>query len=172
MNTSNHPVWNLYEELRTARFNVRYYELQLSSLRRKNFIIEFVIALSVSSGVAGLWLWQNLVGGFIWKALVTLAAFFAVLKPLIRLSDQIQQKSKVLTSWRLLDHGLQNLTLLVRERRNYDEEMLNRFHTLMDTKSTIIQDEPLECVDEKLRTKCYKKVLQELPVNSFFVPEG
>lgn len=168
---TEHPIWDVYDEFRTARLNMRYYERQLNALRRKNIIIEFVLALSVSSGVAGLWLWQNAVGGFIWKALVTVAAFLAILKPLIKLSDQIQQKSEILTSWRLFDDGLQNLTLVVKERRNYDEEMLNRFHTLMETKSTIVQREPLECIDEKLRTKCFQQVNQELPFDNFFVPE-
>jgi len=170
MSTLEHPVWNLYDELRTARLNVRYYETKLSSVRRNNIIIEFVLALSVSSGIAGLWLWQNAVGGFIWKGLVTLAAFLAVLKPLIKLSDEIQHKSEILTSWRLLDDGLRNLMLQIKERSNYDEELLNRFHAMMETKTTIIQREPLERIDEKLRIKCFRQVCEELPVDDFFIP--
>ena len=172
MRTSEeHPVWILYDELRTARLNVRYYEKQLSSIRRNNIIIEFVLALTVSSGIAGLWLWQNVVGGFIWKGLVTLAAFLAVLKPLIKLSDQIQQKSEILTSWRLLDDGLRNLMLQIKECGNYDKEMLNRFHTMLETKTAIIQREPLERIDEKLREKCFQQVCEELPSDNFFIPE-
>jgi hypothetical protein len=43
----NHPVWDVYDEARTARLNVRYYERQLASLRRKNISLEVIIALSV-----------------------------------------------------------------------------------------------------------------------------
>ena len=173
MNKMNirHPVWDVYDELRTARLNVRYYERQLSRLRCKNISIELILALSVSLGVAGLWLWQTAVGGIIWKALVTLAAFLAVLKPLIKLSDQIQQKSEVLTSWRLLDDGLRQLTILVSQYGKYDDEMRHRFLTLMQTKTTIIQRELPENIDEKLRRRCFQQVNQELPSDNFFVPE-
>jgi hypothetical protein len=172
MNTNaEHPIWDVYDEYRTARFNVRYYERQLRSLRWKNLSIEVVIALSVSSGVAGLWLWETAVGGIIWKALVTLAAFIAVVKPLVKFSDQIQQKSETLTSWRLLDDGLRQLIILVRQCRKYDEEMQNRFLTLIQTKSTIVQREPPESVDERLRRRCFEQVNQELPSDKFFVPE-
>ena len=154
-----------------ARLNVRYYEIQLSSLRRNNFLIELVLALSVSSGVAGLWLWETAVGGVIWKVLVSMAAFLAVVKPLFRLSDQVQKKSDILTSYRLLDDGLRQLTILLKERGKYDNEMRNRFHALMETKSAIIKSEPTESIDEKLRTRCFRQVNQELPAENFFIPE-
>lgn len=172
MNTNaEHPVWDVYNEYRTSRLNVRYYERQLSSLRFKNYLLEFVLAFSVSSGVMGLWWWETVLGGYIWKALVTLAAFLAVLKPLVRLSDQVQHKSEVLTSWRLLDDSLQQLTILVRQNRKYDTEMRSRLLTLLETKSSIIQREPLESIDEKLRNKCFEQVNQELPADNFFIPE-
>lgn len=172
MNTNaKHPVWDVYDESRTARLNVRYYERQLNSIRRNNFLIELVIALSVSSGVAGLWLWETTFGGIIWKALVTLAAFLAVVKPLVRLSDQVQQKSEVLSSWRLLDDGLRQLIILIRQYKTYGDDMRNRLLTLMETKATLIQREPLEAVDEKLRRRCFDQVNRELPADSFFVPE-
>ena len=85
---TKHPVWDVYDEYKTARLNVRYYEKKVSRLRHRNLLIEIVLALSVSSGVAGLWLWETAVGGIIWKVLTTLAAFLAVIKPLVKLSDQ------------------------------------------------------------------------------------
>ena len=168
---AEHPIWGVYDEFRTARLNVRYYEMQLSSLRHNNFLIELVLALSVSFGVAGLWLWETVVGGVIWKVLVSVAAFLAVVKPLVRLSDQVQRKSDILTSWRLLDDALRQLTILIKENGKYDDEMRNRFHALMETKSAIIKYEPPEKIDEKLRTKCFQQVNHELPFGNFFVPE-
>lgn len=168
---AEHPIWDVYDEYRTARFNVRYYERQLSSLKRYNFSIELILALSVSSGVAGLWLWETAVGGIIWKILVSLAAFLAIIKPLIKLSDQVQHKSEVLTSWRLLDDGLRQLVILIRQSKKYDEEMRNRLIALMETKSNIIKREPLEGINEKIRSKCFDQVNQELPSDSFFIPE-
>jgi hypothetical protein len=100
MNSTNcdHPIWDVYDQYRTARLNVRYYEYKLEGLRRNNFRIELVLAISISSGVAGLWFWETLVGGIIWKIIVTLAAFTAVVKPLIKLSDRIQEQSVILAA--------------------------------------------------------------------------
>jgi hypothetical protein len=150
---------------------VRYYQSQFSSLRRKNLLMELVLAISTSSVVAGLWLWETAVGGIIWKAVATLAAFLAVIKPLVKLSDQVQQKSDVLTNWRLLEDGLQQLTLSISQYRKYDDEMRNSFFTLMKTKTTIIQKEPSESIDERLRRRCFEQVNQELPLDSFFIPK-
>ncbi len=129
---AEHPIWDIYAEFRTARLSVRYYELQLSSLRRKYFLIELVLALSVSSGVAGLWLWETAAGGIIWKIIVSLAAVLVVVKPLVRFPDKVQKKSGILTSWRLLDDGLQQLTILIKESGKYDNEMRMRFLSLME----------------------------------------
>jgi len=110
------------------------------------------------------------VGGIIWKALVTAAAFLAVVKPLAKLADQVQRKSEVLAGWRLLDYGLRKLTVQISQYMKYNDEMRNRFLSLMDTKAVIVQAEPLESIDERLRRRCFDQVNKELPSENFFVP--
>ncbi len=176
MNATNtnikQPVWAVYDELRTTRLNVLYYERQVSTLRRNNLVIEVVLALTVSSGVAGLWLWETAAGSIIWKALVTLAAFLAVLKPLIKLSDQIQKKSDLLVKWRVLHVQFRMLRMEIHSNRSYDDQLKAKFRSLLDTEMAIVKDEPLEAVNEKLRAECFQQVKRELPPESFFVPEG
>jgi hypothetical protein len=41
----------------------------------------------------------------------------------------------------------------------------------LETKSTIVQREPLDCIDKRLRIRCFEQVNQELPSDTFFVPE-
>jgi len=168
----SHPIWDVYDEYRTARLNVRYYEYSLKRLQQHNFRIELVLAISVSSGVAGLWFWETVVGGIIWKIIITVAAFTAVVKPLIKLSDRIQEQSVILAAWRELDNELQKLSILVRQRGRYDSELQNRFLSLMDRKSDITKKETAEAIDENLRRKCFEQVNQELPCDKFFVPGG
>jgi hypothetical protein len=170
-NSKTHPVWDLYDELRTARLNVHYREKQLTTLQRKNLWIDIVLAATSSSGVAGLWLWATVAGGFIWKGILTIAALFAVIKPLMKLPEQIQQKSEVLTSWRLHDNELHKLSLIINQRQAYDDEIKKCFLALMDAKSSIIKQEPHEETDSKLEAMCNKIVRNELPEDNFFVPE-
>lgn len=174
MNSANCDdlIWDVYDVYRTARLNVLYYGYRLKGLRRKNFITELVLAISVSSGVAGLWFWGTVAGGIIWKIIVTSAAFIAIIKPLIKLSDQIQEQSAIHAAWRELDDELQKLSIRIRHRGEYDSELQNRFLSLMEVKSDIVKGETAEAIDEKLRQKCYEQVNLELPYDKFFVPGG
>jgi len=163
-----HPVWDLYDEYRTARLNVYYYEKTLSKLQRWNFWIELVIALSVPS-IAGLWFFETTIGGIAWKTLAALAAILAIVKPLVKLSDKIQQNDEVLTKWRVLHGELQKLVISISQHRKYDEKMREQFLRLLETKTTI--KEPSEAANKKLKAICFEQVNKALPSDSFFVPE-
>jgi hypothetical protein len=163
-----HPVWDVYDEYRTARFNVYYYEKKLSVIKRWNFSIELIIALSVPS-IAGLWFWETAAGGFMWKTIAALAALLAIVKPLINLSDKIQQNDEVLTKWRVLHGEFQKLTISISQYRKYDEKMREQFLRLLETKTTI--KEPPEAGNDKLSMNCFKQVQEELPLDKFFEPE-
>ena len=166
-----HPIWDVYNLLRTARLNVRYNEKRLKSLQRRNLYMEFILGLTVSSGMAGLWIWQNAVGGYIWKALITVAAFLAVLKPLLKLSDQIQKTNEDLTSYAMLDYKLQLLITEITQYKKYDDPLRDRFLKLKESEGSIISKSPPESTDNKLIRECYEQVNRELPVDSFYIPE-
>lgn len=48
-----HPVWNVYNEQRTARLNILYLQAKLKRLHRESFWMELVIAVSASTSAAG-----------------------------------------------------------------------------------------------------------------------
>jgi hypothetical protein len=167
---AEHPVWNVYDEFRTARLSVRYFEYRLKRIRFWNFWMEFILALTVSSGFAGLWIWNTSSGGIIWKILLSIAAVLAVVKPLVNLSEKIQQSSELVTKWRSLDMEFQKLTIKIFQYKKYDDDMRKQLFNLLDVKSAI--NEPTEAIDEKLRAKCSSLINNvELPTKDFYVPE-
>ncbi len=167
-----HPVWDVYDEARTARLNVHYYEHQFQSVARWNFWIELVLALSVSSGIAGLWFWQTPVGGLFWKSLVSLAAVLAVVKPLAQLNNRAQQTAAQLVGWRTSDEGFRRLIVRISQFGKYDDAMRERFLELVETKSEVIRNEPPGVANRVVVRECFNEVNQELPVDAFFVPEA
>ena len=171
MERKNHPVWDLYNEYRTARLSTLCYEKQLTVLKRRNLVIEIILAATASSGIAGLWFWGTFAGGVIWKVILTIVALLAVIKPFVNLAGQIQQKSELLGYWRSHGNDLYILIVLVKQRKSYDNEIRNRFISMIEAKKGIIQKEPAEGVNEKLRERCYNQVNKELPYNNFFIPE-
>ena len=85
-----HPVWDIYDEYRTARLNVKINEYLLSNYKRWNFLVEFILALTASSSVASFWFWGSETGQIVWKYLFVITAILAVLKPMLNLSGKIQ----------------------------------------------------------------------------------
>jgi len=55
MSRENHPVWIVYDKLRSACLNVKYYSRRLQTLERWNFTLEFPLsATAPSSAIAAL----------------------------------------------------------------------------------------------------------------------
>jgi hypothetical protein len=170
MGVKNHPVWDLYDEYRTARLSTLYYEKQLTVSKRWNLATDITLAATASSGVAGLWFWEIIAGGVVWEVILTIAALLAVTKPFINLAGQIQQKSELLAYWRSHWNDLNVLILLVKQHKSYTNKIRTRFISMMEAKKGIIQKEPPE-KDEKLQERCYDRVNKELPFSDFFIPE-
>jgi hypothetical protein len=125
---------------------------------------------SVSSGVAGLWFWVIPIGNVIWQSLVTLAAILAVIKPFANYTQQIQQKSEILSKWKLYDEEINYLRISIKQFGQYDEENRNTFLALLKTRSSIEKGKT-DAPDNKLQLKCEEKVKTELPADKFFIPE-
>jgi hypothetical protein len=162
-------VFDVYDEYKTARLNVYYYEKRHNSFRIWNFWIELFVAISVPS-VAGLWIWNTDVGNIIWKIIAVISAILAVVKPLIGLSNQMQENLETLTQWRLLHGEFQKLVISISQYGVYSEKMRDQFLKLLENKTNI--KEPPDNPNDTLKAKCQKVVNEELKVDRFFIPEN
>jgi len=167
----NHPVWDVYDEFRTAKLNVRYYESKLKKLSRWNSLTEWILAISASSSVAGLWLWENLIGGYAWKAVGTLAVVLAVGRPVLNITEKIKTTSEILGAYKELDHDFNKIKIRISTYEKYDGPLKEVFEELLEKKGNIILRYSDEYIDDKLRKKCTQQVNEELPVDSFYIPK-
>jgi hypothetical protein len=169
--TRSHPVWGVYDRLRTARLNVKYYGCRLQSLKRQNFWLESVLlATAPSSAIAALWFWQTTGGRAAWQALGLVAAIAAVLKPVLKLTPTITQHESLVTGYRLLEYDLLGLKTEIEQQRRYDEPLQAEFKKSITKERDLVSQAPLEPADRKLRSRCQREVLEELPLEGFFVP--
>jgi len=172
MDSKKHPVWDVYDLFRTARLNVKYYSSRLSALQKCNFWLEIILAISApSSAIAGFWFWKYPIGALIWKGFAVVAAFISIIKPFLKLSDRIQKFEETLTGYRTLDNDLQSIVSKIKSEKTYNEKIKLEVEKAFDRKKAISTNEPEIRENHKLKTKCEAEVLQELPHNSFFVPE-
>ena len=96
---NDHPVWTVYDELRTAKLNLYYYASRLARARRWHTTRELVMALSASTGVAGFWFFATAPGSIVWKGLGTASALLAVYHSVTRPSEGIRKLETHVTGW-------------------------------------------------------------------------
>jgi hypothetical protein len=172
MGSADHPAWSVYDKLRTARLNVKYYARRLQTTERINFLIEFtLVATAPSSAIAGLWFWNTEAGKTAWQCLGVIAAIAAVSKPLLGLTKRIKDYEAVLSGYRTLEYDLREIQSLIEQKRKYDLPLQAEFRKSLQREKALIARTPETRENKRAKRACEEEVLRELPASSFFVPE-
>lgn len=167
-----HPVWSVYDRLRTARLNVKYYGQRLEFVQRVNVAAEIVLfATAPSSAVAGLWFWGTPSGRVVWSTLGVIAAVVASLQPFLRLPAKIRKYEGLVTGYRVLEYDLQALRTEIEQRRKYEGAHQKELKQAIMKERELVSREPLESPNRRLLARCEDEVLREMPSEAFFVPE-
>lgn len=172
MSPSDHPVWSVYDRLRSARLSVKYYACKLQQLERANFWLEFLLlATAPTSAVAGLWFWDSELGNLVWKSFAIPAAIVAVAKPLLHLPKRMKDYEGVLSGYRILEFDLMEIKIGIEQKLRYDAALQAEFKRVQQRERILVGKTPEAQEDAKVKATCQKQVLMELPTDSFFVPE-
>jgi hypothetical protein len=170
MDTKHHPVWSLYDTLRTARFNVKCLESELRFWRAVNFWMEVLIAVSTASSIGALSFWQNPAGGVVWKTIGGIAALLAVIKPFLKIPDKISLRQELLAGYRVLAHDCTVIRAEVERRQRYDDYCAKRFDAANERLGALAGKEGDYSPTMKLKKCSQAEVNRELPLDTFFVP--
>lgn len=172
VDTKNHPVWDVYDEFRTARLNTLCYSRQLSTLTRINTTTEVLLAIFTSSTIASFWFWDTDIGQYSWQVFGVISAILAILKPILNLTDKIKKKSEIAAAYRELDQDFLNLRIKINQEGKYSEYIKKEFDNLLKKKKEIVlrykDDGGAPC--KRLVNKCFEQVQNELPVEIFYIP--
>lgn len=165
-----HPVWDVYDSLRTARLNVKYLQIKLTSLQRKNFVFEWIIAISTFSSVTALSFLRTEDLQIVWQVFGAIAVLLAIAKPLISLSTKIQQQQERLLGYKNICHELEKITILIKQRQCFSKILREKFMEVIDKKGIVegkyVHGKP----DKKLLMKLEEEVNTELPLSNFYIP--
>ena len=129
-----------------------------------------MLVTAPGSAVAGFVFWKTNSGEIVWTALTVLTAFLGIAKPLLRLSEQIEARQKVVIGYRAIEFQLEELHNDIRRENSYSPEMVQTFKRLQKLIQEVSRDEPIEEVNENLRRECFETVKRELPESSFHIP--
>ncbi len=171
MSREDHPVWSVYDKLRSACLNVKYYSRRLQTLERLNFGLEFLIgATAPSSAVAALWFWNTEYGQTAWKYLAIIAAVAAVCKPLLSLTKRIKEYESILSGYRTLEYDLREIRTLIEQKKKYDHVLQSEFKKAIQREKALIAKNPETRECARIKRKCAQEVRLQFPPASFFVP--
>ncbi len=171
-NRENHPVWSVYDKLRSARLNVKYYSARLHQTERTNLSIEYVLlATAPSSAISGLWFWNSEFGHTVWQYLGVLAAIAAVAKPPLNLTKRIKDYEGILVGYRTLEYDLMEIKTLIEQKGRYDQTLQSEFKKALQREKTLVAKTPETREKKKVKRTCEDEVRRELPPEEFFVPE-
>jgi hypothetical protein len=167
----NHIVWEVYDLRRTARLNLKYYQRLGEKLAAYIFWIELALAIAApSSAVAGLIFWKTDTGKLVWGILGAVAAVLSVAKPLLHLTDKIQNATEIHSAYAALEHDLDKLSAQIRHKKDYDQELQNQFLELIDKKGKIVAINDRNKQNRNLKKLCEAEVEGELPAEKFYIP--
>ena len=170
--TANHPVWTVYDRLRDACLNTKYFGRRLSTIKRLNLALDLILAISApSSAVTGLWLWNTTDGQIAWKIFSILSALIAVTKPLLGQFLSASAYEAVLSGYKTILFDLKEIKTSIEQRKTFDEEAQDEFERVKRYEKLIIDKDPESSHSQRLRRICDSEVREEYPVKSFYIPE-
>ncbi|HKQ83408.1 MAG TPA: hypothetical protein VJS42_14545 [Steroidobacteraceae bacterium] len=171
MNAKTHPVWEVYDALRTARYGAAYYVAMLSPVQRLNRWIEVTLAIFVpSSAIAALPVWTTNYGSIAWGVLVAVTAVICVAKPFLGWSEAMQLYEATITRYRTVESELDEIRSLTAQRQAYDQDLRARFAVAQRCLLRARELEPREMQRKKLQDQIFDQINKELPKESFFIP--
>ncbi|WP_211217187.1 hypothetical protein, partial [Psychromonas hadalis] len=170
MMSNTHPVWDVYDQLRTSRLNEKYYGKRLQKYEQINFFSEIVLAVT-SSAVAGFAFWNNDYGSHVWKGLLILSALIAISKPLLNLTRKIRLYEELLAGYRLLSHDFKDLKIDITQQQDYTVAHQKKFKKIIEKQKTLATKSPERTENIAVKSECMKQVLNEYPTEMFYIPE-
>lgn len=171
MRREESPVWGVYDKLRTARLNVKYYSRRLATIEKWNFSFELILLASApASAIAGLWFWDTPVGTLIWKWFGVVAAIVAVVKPLLVFPKRIKDYESVLSGYRALEYDLMEIKTTIEQKQTYDKTQREELRKAIRREKSLVTKSPETRENASVKRRCETEVLRELPSESFFVP--
>lgn len=116
-------MWEVYDNLRTARLNIYYWTEKLDKPKHQNRSLEIFLAIAVpSSAVAGLSFWQSYYGPYVWGFLSSIAAFLSVAKPFLKLTERVESYEAAVARYRTIEGDLSELRTDIMQERAYDNQ--------------------------------------------------
>lgn len=171
-NTTEHPVWVLYDEVRTACLNVKYYAHKLRSLERRSMGLDIFVAITTpGSTLSAFFVFKSDTGIVVWSIIAVLASIAATLKPILKYSEKIKALQQTVAGYQALAFDLREISNKVRTDQNYLRSHATSLEQALKKSRSLLTAPPDVEQDRKLRDALQIEVDEQFPIENFYIPK-
>jgi len=155
---------------RTAALNRFYYAARLRRTRRWATASDFIVAAGSSTAIAAWTLWQDSDGRVVWQGIGGAAAVVGVLRPVLRLNDDVQRYGELVTGYKALAFDCETLIRQMRIDDAVSDKTWNQYENMIDRMREMgIKDDSL--ASPRLLYRCSEEVNRRIPMESLWWPK-
>ena len=167
--SSQATVSRLYDIYRCTVLNKRYHASKLRRARCWTCCADALSAITATTAIGSLAIWKTILGQYVFGILVTASAIVSVGRASFRISESMDQTSRLSFAWNDLSLDIDGLLAAIREdgrltdiRRQQIHDMFERFRRLET------HDEQVG--DTKLMTQLQADVDRAIPTERLWLP--
>jgi hypothetical protein len=172
MSQTEQAVWTVYDKLRTARLNVKYYGSRLEQAEHWGVLFQIILLASApTSALSGLWFWNNDIGKVVWQWFGAIAALTSIVNAAYAPNRKIKLYESVLVGYRTLEYDLMEIKSAIEQKGKYDSNLQKDFNRALLRERSLVGKNPETRPNKKTLLRCEEEVRKELPNTCFFIPE-
>jgi hypothetical protein len=160
----------MYNTYRTAAMNEKYYANRLSHLTNWNRYYEIALAIGTSTAIASWAVWEaNSTAKTVRAIFSGLITLLAIIKPFLKLPEQIEKYSTLHTGYRALYLNLDSIVSTIRRRNGVTSEVQKLFDAAQEQYRSLALNDAVN-INQKVLEQCQRLVNREIPVESLWYP--
>lgn len=164
-------VREIYDELRTTRFNELCYTWKAKVLRGWSLTLQLVLAVfATSSPIAG---WEIVKQGAsfhsLWVVLSSITALISIITPILRLDDRLKLATKLATGYCLLAYDLRQIAAEMQHNQSLTQKAMDLFEATRQ-RTRELETEIAPAPSKKMQRRFQAQVLTELPAATMYWP--
>ena len=168
---SRHPIWDLYDLQREARFLSKLYLAKVHTYSQVILWADLITTLFAgSSAIAGFSFWKSGFGNQAWAIGAGLAAIVSVSKPIFRLTERVKIYQDLYARYTELEHDCEILATKIKNAGKYTDSSKNAVLSLKKNAKTIARNAPPTKFRKKFEKEVQAQVNHELPADRFYIP--
>ena len=160
----------IYDTYRTAAMNEKYYANRLTHIRNWSRYYEIVLAIGTSTAIAAWAIWeQNYWTRIFWAVFSGVISVLAIVKPFLKMPEEIEKYSTLHTGYRALYLNLQSIASRIKRKSKVTSEIQELFDAAQDQYKSLALNDVVNINGDILK-QCQQQVNREIPVESLWYP--